>query len=164
MNMMTLARTASIALCLAGLTASADGAARRTRLNPFYLQSTLPFQAPRFDLIKDSDYQPALEQGMAQQKAEMARIANNPPSPTFDNTIVAMERSGRMLDRTTQAFFGVVQANTNPTLDKVQEAEAPKLTQHQDAIYLNPKLFARVQAIYDQRRKLRLNAEQRQLL
>jgi peptidyl-dipeptidase Dcp len=165
MKTMTWMRGASTAFCLAALAAtSAGGAPSRTRLNPFYQPSSLPFQAPRFDLIRDSDYQPALDQGMAQQAGEMARIANNPAPPTFDNTIVAMERSGRMLDRVTQAFFGVVQANTNPTLDKVQEVETPRLTAHQDAIYLNPKLFARVEAIYAQRRKLKLNAEQRQLL
>jgi peptidyl-dipeptidase Dcp len=132
--------------------------------NPFAKVSTLPFQAPRFDLIKDGDYQPAMEAGMAEQAIEITRIANNRASPTFDNTIVALERSGRMLDRATSAFFGVVQANTNPTLDKVQEVESPKLTQHSDSIYLNAKLFGRVQAIYAKRAMLKLTPEQRQLL
>jgi peptidyl-dipeptidase Dcp len=132
--------------------------------NPFAKVSPLPFQAPRFDLIKDADYQPALEAGMAEQSAEIARIANNRAAPTFDNTIVALERSGRMLDRAANAFFGVVQANTNPTLDKVQEVETPKLSQHSDSIYLSPKLFARVQAIYAKRASLKLTPEQRQLL
>jgi peptidyl-dipeptidase Dcp len=131
---------------------------------PFAAASNLPFQAPRFDLIKDADYQPGYEQGMAIQRAEMERIANNPAAPTFDNTIVAMERSGRMLERVGLAFSGVVGANTNPVLDKVQEVEAPRLAAHQDAIYLNPKLFARVKALYDQRARLRLDPEQRQLL
>ncbi|MGI4746580.1 MAG: M3 family metallopeptidase [Janthinobacterium lividum] len=132
--------------------------------NPFAIESTLPFHAPRFDLIKDGDYEPALEQGMAEQIAEIDRIANNPASPTFANTLVAMERSGRMLDRVTQTFFGVVQANTDDALAKVQKTEAPKLAQHLDAIYLNPKLFARVQAIYAARDTLKLDPEQRQLL
>src|SRR3954464_8895747 len=132
--------------------------------SPFAVASNLPFQAPRFDLIKDKDYQPGYEQGMAIQRAEMERIANNPAAPTFDNTIVAMERSGRMLERVGLAFSGVVGANTNPVLDKVQEVEAPRLAAHQDAIYLNPKLFARVKALYDQRARLRLDPEQRQLL
>jgi peptidyl-dipeptidase Dcp len=139
-------------------------AAQPGRQNPFAAPSNLPFQAPRFDIIRDSDYQPAFEQGMVQQRAEIERIANNPAAPTFDNTIVAMERSGRMLDRVNEAFSGVVGANTNPALDKVQEIENPKLSQHQDAIYLNSKLFARVQSIYDRRAKLGLNAEQRQLV
>ncbi len=132
--------------------------------NPFAAPSTLPYQAPRFDIIKDSDYQPAFEEGMKQQIAEMNAIAVNAAAPTFDNTIAAMERSGRMLDRVSNTFFGVVQANTNPALDKVQTAEAPRLAAHNDAIFLNPKLFARVKALYDQRAALRLDAEAAQVL
>lgn len=139
------------------------GTAATPAANPFASDSTLPFHAPRFDLIKDGDYQPAFEQGMAEQLAEIRRIADNPAAPTFDNTIVAMERSGRMLDRVSQAFSGVVGANTNDTLDKTQAAEAPRLAQHADAIYLNPKLFARVKAIHDRRDTL-TGPEQRQLV
>ena len=131
---------------------------------PFDAPSNLPYQAPRFDIIKDGDYQPAFDKGMAQQLAEIAAIANNTAEPTFDNTIVAMERSGRMLERVNNAFFGVVQANTNPTLDKVQTVVAPKLAGHSDAIYLNPKLFARVKSLYDRRAGLKLNAEALQVL
>ncbi|MGN6280073.1 MAG: peptidyl-dipeptidase Dcp [Sphingomonas sp.] len=134
------------------------------RANPFATESTLPFHAPRFDQIKDSDYQPAIERGMAIQLAEMMKIADNPAAPTFDNTIAAMEKSGRMLDRAQRAFYGVVQANTNPTLDAVQTAEAPKLAQHDDAIYLNAKLFARVKMLHDKADTLGLSAEQRQVL
>ena len=160
MKPMTWLWTSAVATCLmTGMSSAALPAS-----NPFAQPSSLPFQAPRFDQIKDADYQPAIEAGMAEQKAEIARIANNRAAPTFDNTIVALERSGRMLDRVTLAFFGVVQANTDPTLDKVQEVEAPKLSQHQDSIFLNAKLFARVQAIYARRNSLRLNPEQRQLL
>src|ERR1043166_3757451 len=101
---------------------------------------------------------------MKQQLAEIDKIANNPAPPNFDNTVIAMERSGRMLDRVSQTFFNVVQANTNDTLDKVQSAVAPKLAAHQDAIYLNPKLFLRVRAIYDSRAKLKLDPESQQLL
>jgi peptidyl-dipeptidase Dcp len=132
--------------------------------NPFATTSTLPFQAPRFDLIKDSDYQPAFETAMADHLAEVDRIANDPAAPTFDNTIGALEKSGRMLDRVNLAFFGVVQANTNDTLDKVQETEAPKLSQHQDAINLNPKLFQRVKTLWGKRAALKLTAEQMQVL
>ncbi|WBO23223.1 M3 family metallopeptidase [Sphingomonas abietis] len=134
------------------------------RANPFATPSTLPFQAPRFDLIKDSDYQPAFETAMAQHLVEVQKIANNPAAPTFDNTIGALEKSGRMLDRVSLAFFGVAQANTNDTLDKVQEAEAPKLSQHGDAVNLNPKLFARVKTLWDKRAALKLTAEQTQVL
>ncbi|HSS13696.1 MAG TPA: M3 family metallopeptidase [Rhizomicrobium sp.] len=131
---------------------------------PFDAPSNLPYQAPRFDIIKDSDYQPAFEKGMQQQLAEIAAIAGNKADPTFDNTIVAMERSGRMLDRVNSAFFGVVQANTNPALDKVQTVEAPKLAAHSDAIFLNPKLFARVKSLYDRRAGLKLDGEALQVL
>jgi peptidyl-dipeptidase Dcp len=155
-----LLRSAALLACIAGPAAAQAPA----RVNPLTVPSTLPFQAPRFDQITDADYQPALEEGMAEQIAEMKRIADNPAAPTFDNTIAAMERSGRTLDRASQTFFGVVQANTNDTLDKVQSAEAPKLAQHGDAIYLDPKLFARVQALYAKRDTLGLDAEQRQVL
>jgi len=162
MRVILWAGTAAIAFGSAAM-ASNPAPATGAATNPFVAESTLPFHAPRFDLIKDADYQPAIEQGMAEHLAEIERIANNPAAPTFENTIVAMERSGRMLDRVGQAFFGVVQANTNPTLDKVQEAEAPRLAQHGDAIYLNPKLFARVSAIYAKRASL-TGPEQRQLI
>jgi len=131
---------------------------------PFDVPSTLPYQAPRFDIIKNSDYQPGFEEGMRQQLAEIAAIADNTAAPTFDNTIVAMERSGRMLERVNNSFFGVVQANTSPALDKVQTAEAPKLAAHTDTIFLNPKLFARVKALYDRRAALKLDAEALQVL
>jgi len=132
--------------------------------SPFDAPSSLPYQAPRFDLIKDGDYQPGFETGMRQQLAEIAAIANNPAAPTFDNTIVAMERSGRMLERVNNAFFGVVQANTNPALDKVQTVVAPELAAHSDAIFLNAKLFARVKSLYDRRDSLKLDAEALQVL
>jgi peptidyl-dipeptidase Dcp len=132
--------------------------------NPFAAPSTLPYQAPRFDIIKDGDYQPGFEEGMRRQMAEVRTIADNPAAPSFDNTIVALERSGRMLERVNNTFFGVMQANTNPTLDKVQTAEAPRLAAHQDAIYLNPRLFARVKALYDRRAGLKLDGEGLQLL
>jgi peptidyl-dipeptidase Dcp len=149
---------------MAGGTAATGGAAAAPgTAGPFAAPSTLPLQAPRFDLIRDSDYQPGYDQAMAEQAAEIRRIADNPAPPTFDNTVAAMERSGRMLDRVSLAFSGVVQANTNPVLDKVQEVEAPRLARHQDMIYLNPKLFARVRILYRGRDRLR-DPEQRQLL
>jgi peptidyl-dipeptidase Dcp len=132
--------------------------------NPFARESTLPYQAPPFDKIKDSDYQPALEEGMRVQLAEMEAIANNSAPASFDNTIAAMEKSGRLLDRVSLAFAGVVQANTNDTLDKVQTDEAPKLAAHADSIFLNPTLFARVKSIYDARASLHLDPEAMQVL
>ena len=119
--------------------------------NPFYAPSTLPFQAPPFDRIKDSDYQPAIEAGIAEQLKEVEAIANNPAPPDFGNTLVALEKSGQLLDRVQAAFSAMTSANTDPELQKVQETEAPKLAALDDAITLNPKLFARVGAIYKQR-------------
>jgi peptidyl-dipeptidase Dcp len=132
--------------------------------NPFFAPSALPFQAPPFDKIKDEDFQPAIEAGMAQQQAEIQSIANNPDAPTFDNTIVAMEKSGQLLARVMPAFDGVTGANTNDILQKVRTIEAPKLAAHQDFIYLNTKLFARVAAIYEQRATLKLDPESLRLL
>ena len=132
--------------------------------NPFFAASTLPFQAPPFDKITEADYQPAIEEGMKQHLAEIEKIADNPDAPTFDNTYVAMEKSGALLTRAMMAFEGVAQANTSDTLQKVEEEEAPKLAAHRDAITLNSKLFARVQAVYDQRDTLKLDPESLRLV
>jgi len=132
--------------------------------NPFYAPSTLPFQAPPFDKIKDDDYQPAMEAGMAQQLQEIQAITDNPAPPTFDNTLVPLEKSGQLLQRVAEAFYGVVGANSNPTLINVRSLEAPKLAAHHDAIFLDGKLFARVAAVYNQRNALHLNAEQLRLV
>jgi peptidyl-dipeptidase Dcp len=152
------------AVCTFALLSAAPVLAAMPASNPFAQQSTLPYQAPPFDRIKDSDYQPALEEGMRQQIAEIQAIANNPAPPGFENTIAAMEKSGRLLDRVQLAFSGVTGANTNDTLDKVQTIEAPRLAAHQDAIFLNPKLFARVKAVYRSPEAAKLDPESRQLL
>jgi peptidyl-dipeptidase Dcp len=132
--------------------------------NPFYAESTLPFHAPPFDKIKDADYQPAIEAGMAQQREEINAIANNPAPPTFENTIVAMEKTGRLFDRAMSTFGAVTGANLNPVLQEVQKVEAPKLAAHSDAIFLDPKLFQRVKAIYDTRNSPKLDAESLRLV
>ena len=120
------------------------------RANPLLSKSSLPFQAPPFDKIQVSDYQPAIEEGMKQQLAEMAAIAGNPEPPTFANTIEAMERSGELLTRAYKVFYNVEQSDTNEALQKIKAVLAPKISAHNDAIYMNPKLYARVQAIYDE--------------
>src|SRR6266576_129429 len=132
--------------------------------NPFFVESSLPYHAPRFDLIKNEDYQVALEEGMRQQLAEMDAIAKQTAPPTFDNTIVAMEKSGALLTRASKAFFGVVGANTNDTLQKIQEIVAPKLAATNDAVYLNDQLFQRVKSIYDRRNDGNLTPEQKELI
>ncbi len=132
--------------------------------NPFFAESTLPYHAPPFDKIKESDYAPAIEEGMKKQLAEIDAIANDPAPPTFANTLEAMERSGTLLTRVTKVFFNLTQSNTNDTLQKIKSDEAPKLAAHSDAIYLNAKLFARVKSIYEQRDALKLDAESRHLV
>jgi len=132
--------------------------------NPFFAPSSLPFQAPPFDKIKDEDYQPAIEAGMAEDLKEINAIANNPAPPTFENTIVAMEKSGQLLQRVLAAFFSVSAANTNPELQKVRSIEAPKLAAHADAIHLDSKLFQRVAAVYKERASLKLDPESLRLV
>ncbi len=132
--------------------------------NPFYAPSTLPFHAPPFDKIKDEDYQPAIEAGMAQEIVEIEAIAENPAPPTFENTLVAMEKTGQLLKRAYAAFGAASEANTDAALQKVRAEEAPKLAAHHDAIYLNAKLFARVSAVYNERETLKLDPESQRLL
>ncbi len=150
----------------ASAAAASSAAAATTDMtsNPFRNASTLPFQAPPFDKIKDADYQPAIEQGMQQHLVEIQKIANNPDAATFENTIVAMEKSGAMLKRVQRAFDAVTGANTDDTLQKVQEAEAPRLAAHQDAIHLDSQLFQRVEAVYNQRDTLKLDPESTRLV
>jgi peptidyl-dipeptidase Dcp len=132
--------------------------------NPFFKPSSLPFQAPPFDRVKDSDYQPAIEEGMKRELAEVQAIAGNPEAPTFANTIEAMEKTGQMLRRVQRVFNGMTQSNTNPALQKTQSAVAPKQAAHRDAIYLDPKLFARIKSLYDRRGTLGLDAESKFLV
>ncbi|MGC1483181.1 MAG: peptidyl-dipeptidase Dcp [Candidatus Acidiferrum sp.] len=132
--------------------------------NPFYAPSTLPFHAPPFDKIKDEDFQPAIEAGMAEELSEIQAIADNPAPPTFENTLVAMEKTGQLFQRAMGAFSAVTGANTDDVLQKVQAEEAPKLAAHFDAVYLNAKLFARVSAVYKERESLKLDPESLRLL
>src|SRR6478735_9943662 len=154
-------------------TAPADAAPRKAKpaasaamsaSNPFAKPSKLPFEAPDFATIKDRDYLPALLAGMAQQKAEVAVIANQKAQPTFDNTIVAMEHSGTLLERANLAFSAVNGANTNDTLQATDTKTSPLFAAHNDAIFLNEKLFARVKYLHDHQAELNLNPEQAKLL
>jgi len=132
--------------------------------NPLAAVSPLPFEAPQFDRIKDTDFQPAREAGMKQELSEYQAIANNPAAPSFDNTIAAMEKAGGLLARANTLFQNLVQANSTDELQKVNEAEAPRLQAHSDEILLNPKLFARVRALYRATNDLGLNDDQKFLL
>jgi peptidyl-dipeptidase Dcp len=162
---LTLCAAAAISCApIATPTASAPAPAVAVGANPLFVESTLPYHALRFDLIRNEHYQPALEEGMRLQLAEIDAIARQTDPPTFDNTIVAMEKSGALLTRASKAFFGVIGANTNDTLQKVQQIEAPKLAAHNDAIYLNDQLYRRVKSVYDRRASGDLTAEQRELV
>jgi peptidyl-dipeptidase Dcp len=132
--------------------------------NPFYSVSSLPYQAPPFNKIKDTDFKPALEEGMKEQLAEIQKIADNTAAPTFENTVVAMEKSGQLLTRVNNVFNLLTGANTNPALQKIQEEAAPKLAATQDAIYLNSKLFKRIETIYNNRAHLKPDAESKRLI
>ena len=132
--------------------------------NPFYAVSTLPYQAPAFDKIKDSDYKPALEAGMNKQLEEINLIAENKSEATFENTIIAIEESGKLLNRVSSVFNLLTGANSTPELLKVKEEEAPKLTATNDAIFLNSKLFQRVQAVQADPASAKLDPESKRLL
>jgi len=132
--------------------------------NPFAQESRLPLNYPAFDKIKNADYGPAYEEGMKEQAAEIAKIANNKAAPTFENTIVAMERSGRLLDRVSSVFGNLSGANTNDDFEALNRELAPKLSAHSDAIRLNEKLYARIKTLYDKRDKLKLDQESKRLL
>ena len=165
-----LMATAALAVATTPVTAAAPKKASTATSatlpasNPFAKPSTLPFETPDFSKIKDSDYLPALLAGMAQQKAEVLRIANNPAPPNFDNTVVAMERSGLLLERANLAFSAVNGANTNDALQETDTKTAPLFAAHNDFIYLNAKLFQRFKYLHDHQAGLNLNPEQARLL
>jgi peptidyl-dipeptidase Dcp len=141
---------------------AADAAAFKS--NPFYAPSTLFMHAPAFNLITNESYLPAFNEGMTIQLAEIEGIANNAEPASFDNTIVAMERSGQLLSRVAPVFFNMTGANTNDTLEGIQRELSPRLAAHNDAILLNGKLWDRVKSLYDQRATLGLDAESVRLL
>ncbi len=132
--------------------------------NPFSHPSTLPYELPPFDKVKNSHYLPAFEAGMREQRAEVAAIARNPQPPTFDNTIVALERTGELLERVNTVFSNLNASNTDPEMDKIDTEISPRLTAHEDAILLDGALFARVDSLYRERASSSLDPESLQLL
>lgn len=127
--------------------------------NPFYHASTLPFEAPDFNKIREAHFMPAFLAGMERQLEEVAAIAAQDAPPTFENTIVALERTGELLTRVQRVFFNLTSAHTNPEIQRIQSELAPQLAAHSDNILLNPELFERVRAIYDDREALGLEGE-----
>jgi peptidyl-dipeptidase Dcp len=132
--------------------------------NPFFAPYGTPFDVPAFDRIKNEHYLPAFERGIAEQKKEMEAIRDNADAPTFENTVVAMEKSGKLLNRVGDVFFNLNSAETNDEMQAIAREIAPKLSALNDDIYLDPKLFARVKAIYVKRDKLKLTPEQKRLV
>lgn len=132
--------------------------------NPFFKESTLPFQAPPFNKIQDSDYMPAFDEGIKQKYEEVEKIANNPAPPTFENTLIALEKSGQLLYRVEAAFGVVSSANTDSILQQIQVEIEPRLTALDDSTYLNAKLFERIKSIYNKRNELDLDDESLRLI
>src|SRR4029453_4803426 len=132
--------------------------------NPLLTESPLPYHYPLFDKMKNEHFAPAIEAGMREQLQEIEPIAKKPGKPTFENTVVALERTGRLLDRAENTFSNLKGCNTNPEMQKIDKEMAPKLSAHRDAIHLNGKLFARIQQLYDNRDKLGLDPESAYLL
>ena len=132
--------------------------------NPFARPSTLPFQYPAWDKIRNEHFAPAFAEAMRQETLEIEAIANNKAAPTFENTIVAMERSGQLMNRVSAAFGTLKGSYTNDALQALDKELAPRLAAHNDAIRLNPKLYARIKALYDKRSKLGLDAESQYLI
>jgi len=132
--------------------------------NPFFSEYSTPFEVPPFDKIKPEHYMPAFEQGMAEQKSEVEAILNNKKKPTFENTVRAFDQTGKLLTKVSYVFFGLSSANTNEELQKIQLDVSPKLAAHGDEISLNPKLFQRIKAVYENRDKENLTEEEAYIL
>ncbi len=132
--------------------------------NPFAHPSTLAFELPPFSLIREEHYLPAFQAGMQQQLDEVQAILTTPGDATFDNTIVALERSGKILERVSLVFFNKTSSDTNDALEAMRAEIAPKLSAHHDAIMLNPKFFARIKGLFDNRESLNLSSEDAWLL
>ena len=140
------------------------GAAAAEAGNPFFVESPLPLHYPQFDKIKDGDFAPAFDRGMADHLKEVTAVADNDAAPSFDNTILALEKSGQILHRTSTVFFNQVGVDTNDARKAIQAEYAPKLAAHRDAVMLNPQLFTRIQTLYDTRNQLGLDAESVRLI
>lgn len=132
--------------------------------NPFFVEYTTPFGVPPFDQIEVEHYKPAFLNGMEEQAKEIESIVNNPEEATFENTIVALDRSGELLNKVMYAFNGQASVNTNDEIQALQQELSPVLSKHRDDIRLNPELFARVKSVYDNQEKFSLNKEQKKLL
>lgn len=151
------------AACAAALL-SGCASGSKDNANPFLSEYTTPFQVPPFDKIQMEHYKPAFLQGMEEQAKEIEAIVNNPEEATFENTIVALDQSGRLLSKVSSVFSGLNSANTNDEMQALSRELSPLLSKHSDDINMNAKLFERVKAVYNQRETLGLDKEQAKLL
>ena len=149
---------------LHGIAVSTNTGMKPMAENPFLHPSTLPYELPPFDKIKDADYLPAFEAGMREHRREVDAIVHNREPATFENTIVALERSGQLLERVNTVFSNLNAANGNPEMDKIDTEITPKLTAHEDTILLDSALYARVDSLFGRRTSLKLDPESLQLL
>jgi peptidyl-dipeptidase Dcp len=157
------------ALLLAGCAGAdkqpqATVAAEAVQQNPLFSASQLQYQAPDFSQIRTEHFQPALEAGILAHDKEVQAIAIQSAPPTFENTIVALEKSGALLDRASSVFYNLSSSNSNPEIRRIQSEMAPKMAAHTDNINLNPQLFARINTLYQQRHQLTLTPEQVRLI
>lgn len=146
------------------MTACKKESAADTSGNPFFAEYDTPYQVPPFDKIKNKHYQPAFEEGMKVHSQEIEKIANDTSDPSFDNTILAMENAGELLNKVSTVFFNLSSAHTNDSIKELAQTIAPELSKHNDNIYLNEKLFQRVKSVYDNQGQFNLNDEQKKLL
>ncbi|GIU35857.1 dipeptidyl carboxypeptidase II [Shewanella colwelliana] len=161
----SIATTLMISGCsLSDNTTNSPAVAAPQSQNPLMSASLLQYQAPDFSIIKDTHFQPALEQGIAAHYQQVLTIANNSEQPSFENTIVALETSGELLNRASKVFYNLAGSNSNPTLRKIQGEMAPKMAAHSDNIHLNSALFTRIDTLYQQRQQLGLTAEEVRLI
>ncbi len=157
-------RTVFIAAAALVLAAGCKDKKQTEMDNPFFSAWGTPYEIPDFQRIKTDHYMPAFREGMARQKAEIDAIVNNPEAPTFENTVLAYEYSGQLLQDVSLVFFNLTSCSNSDEMEAIEEEVTPLLSAHGDDIALNAKLFARIKAVYDQRESLDLNPEQRRLL
>jgi len=165
--MMKIIHLLILSLAFSLLLSSCDQSNNETdsmKNNPLFSASSLPYEAPNFDAIKVEHYRPAFEEGMKRELKEMETIATNPEPPTFENTIVAMEKSGELLRRTSSVFYNLTSAHTNDKIQEIQSEMAPKLAAHSDDILLNADLFDRVKTLYQKRDEIDLDEASLKLL
>jgi len=136
----------------------------KKEMNPFFETYSAPYGVPPFDKIQNRHYLEAFKEGIRLHNKDIDQIVNNVADPNFENTIVALDKSGELLGRVSTVFFNIKEANTNDSIDKIAEEVAPILSEHSDAINMNLKLFAKVQIVEKQKGKLNLNSEQSRLL